>query len=85
MASSFKDYETAERAIQTVVHKNRKKIRQWEESARPGSRLALEHKFFRVVGRGVYRKDRKVRPRKKVKVVLQKEDSGYSVLTAYPE
>ena len=85
MASSFTNMLTAERAIQTVIRKNRKKIREWEENANPGSRLAVEYKFFRVLGRGIYRKDNRVRPRKKVKVVLQKEDSGYSVITAYPE
>ncbi|RME92274.1 MAG: hypothetical protein D6767_03575 [Candidatus Hydrogenedentota bacterium] len=84
MTSTFPNQETAEKVIAAILYKNEKKIKKWQKIAPTGSRLTLKKRFLRVIGRGIYRGDKKVRNRKKAKLILMKNENQVHVLTAYP-
>jgi len=86
-ASSFYDYETAEKVVEAAISQNREKIKRWLSNPHSPNKLILIYRGEKPIGIKVERGERKFVESicKDARVVLKKDDRfGFIVLTAYP-
>ena len=86
-ASSFYDYETAERVVEAAISQNAEKVKRWLSNPHSPDKLVLIYRGEKPIGIKVERgKERFIESIcKDARVVLKKDKRfGYIVLTAYP-
>lgn len=86
-ASSFYDYETAERVVEAAISRNAEKIKSWLSDPNSPDKLVLIYRGEKPIGIKVERrKDRfDEYTCRDARVVLKKDKRfGFIVLTAYP-
>ena len=86
-ASSFYDYETAEKVVESAISQNGEKIKRWLSSPGSPDKLVLLYRGDKPIGIKVRReKDHYVESVcRDARIVLKKDNRfGFIVLTAYP-
>ena len=86
-ASSFYDYETAERVVESAISQNAEKVKNWLSNPAAPNKLVLIYRGEKPIGIKIERgKDHYIESTcRDARVVLKKDRRfGFIVLTAYP-